>query len=203
MIKRLSQTLSIAFLISISITASVNAAPVVSFGVNQVVELLPNAAGQQVPFFVTGIDQVDGLELDLQIGDGGVDLGGSSQGPTITGIDLINGTIFENSSPNQADVVGFSRARQSTVDTASKITSDGLFATVTFDTTGVLPGDYPLLLTGVAGAFDTTFFDGVSPVSATIPNGVLSVTAIPEPGSFGLLAIVGLVGVSANRQRRP
>ena len=161
------------------------------------VSLRPNMAGQAVQFFVTGSDAVAGLELDIQVGDGGSDLGGTNVGPTITSIDLITGTAFQVDSAAQADVVTFPRARQSTVDIAGSVTADagtgGLIATVVFDTTGQTPGTYDLLLSGVAGSFSTQFFaQNGDPIQTTVTNGTVEITPVPEPASLGLLAVGGL-----------
>lgn len=51
-------------------------------------QLQPNTPAQQVKIQVTGGDSIAGLNLYLQVGDG-------TTGPQITGIDLLDGTIFE------------------------------------------------------------------------------------------------------------
>ncbi|WP_432799174.1 hypothetical protein [Poriferisphaera sp. WC338] len=157
------------------------AAPSIQYGVNQTINLLPNAADQEISFFISGITTpAIGLEFDIQVGDGGIDLGGDNTGPVITHIDLISNTIFADGSPTQTDVVTFDLARQSTIDVVSTVLEDGLLATVTFSTVGMDSGSYDLLLSGVAGSFNTDLFDSIgNPLSITAPNGTINV--IPEP----------------------
>ena len=69
-----------AILVSIALTSTSYADIVISYGTLEAgtlfIDLLPNQAGQAVQFFATGIAAepggVNGLELDLQVGDGGV-----------------------------------------------------------------------------------------------------------------------------------
>jgi len=152
-----------------------------------------------VEFSVSGGDLFDGLELDLQVGDGGVDIGGALTGPTMTAIDLTTNTIFSANGPNQANVVAFPLARQSTVDTATAVLANGIIGRVTFDTTGIGLGNFDLLLTGVAGAFDTTFFNGANALAATVPNGTIRV--VPEPSSMAII-IAASAGLVFRRYRK-
>jgi hypothetical protein len=181
------------------ICAKCSAAIVVTFGNGGTIDLLPNAAGQVVEFSVSGGDLFDGLELDLQVGDGGVDIGGVLTGPSMTAIDLTTNTIFSANGPNQANVVAFPLARQSTVDTATAVLANGIIGRVTFDTTGIGLGNFDLLLTGVAGAFDTTFFNGANALAATVPNGTIRV--VPEPSSMAII-IAASAGLVFRRYRK-
>ena len=52
--------------------------------------LLPDTAGQQIEIFVTGDEQVQGLNFYIQVGDGGVPAGGSDVGPTIQDVDILS-----------------------------------------------------------------------------------------------------------------
>jgi hypothetical protein len=162
------------------------ALPTISYGTAGSITLFPNTAGQQVQFNIAdGSTQIDGLEFNIQVGDGGAALGGTDVGPLITDIDLITGTIFASASPTQVDVVTFDLARQSTVDTTSTVGDSGLLATVTFSTVGLSIGQFfDILLTGVAGSFDTTVFDGASTLTTVAPNGLIVI--VPVPGDFNL-----------------
>jgi len=150
--------------------------------------------GQQIELFATGTEQVAGLEFDIQLGDGGSDLGGSDipgvTVPQITDIDLITGTIFElGTNPSQLDVVTFPLARQSTVDIEDTVTADGKIAKVTFDASGIPPGtEVPLTLWGVAGTSDTHFYDAqASTVPITGQPGTIRI--VPEPSTVLLLVV--------------
>ena len=169
------------------------------------VDLLPNTANQTVQFFASGIAGVgvNGLELDLQIGDGGAALGGTDTAPTIGVIDLLSGSIF-NSSPTQADVVVTPLAAQSTVDQAAGVDSNGLIATVEFDTTGVDTGTVQLLLNNVAENFSTSFFVDADVIDADIPDAIIRIgnNVVPEPTSMVLVAGFGLAGLVQRRRRQ-
>ena len=56
--------------------------------------LAANMPGQQVPILVSGSDAVSGVDLFVQVGDGGATVGGDDTGPRITQVDLVSGTIF-------------------------------------------------------------------------------------------------------------
>ena len=170
------------------------------------IDLQPNMANQAVQFFASGIAGVgvNGLELDLQIGDGGAALGGTDSMPTIGVIDLLSGTIFD-SSPTQADVVVTPLAIQSTVDQAAGVTADGLIATVEFDTTGITAGNTAVLLNNVAGDFNTSFFVNENVADADVPDGVIRIgnpNVVPEPTSTVLIAGLGLAGLVQRRRRQ-
>ena len=195
-------------LCSLAVVANqANADVFIDYGVDDggtlFIDLQAETANQVVQIFATGIvadGGADAMEFDVQIGDGGSDLGGTDTAPVITSIDLITGTVWAPNSPNQQDVVEFPLARQSTVDTTSLVTTDGLIATIEFDTTGFGVGEIDFLLNGVAGSFDTTLFQGVNTLTTIAPNGIIRVTAIPEPASAGVL-LIGLIGVGFRRRR--
>ena len=169
-----------------------SATPIINVGDHN---LLPNTSGQVIEFSVSGGDLVIGLEFDIQVGDGGADIGGTDTGPVMTAIDLLSGTIFEGGT--QGDVVEFPLARQSTVDVEETVTANGPIASVTFDTTGMFTGTYDLLLSGVAGSFNTTFYDEAgNPISTDVTNGTIT---IPEPTSMALLAFGGLALIRRRR----
>jgi hypothetical protein len=72
-------------------------------------------------------------------------------------------------------------------------------ATVSFITTGVSSGSFPLSL-AVSGIGDTTFYsDTLSPLalSMTINNGFLNISAVPEPRPWPLMAGLGLAAFAS------
>ncbi len=119
-------------------------------------DLLPGTAGQEVQIFVTGGDEVQGMNFYVQIADGGpgvADAGFIPQpgilGPTITKLDVITGTPFDGKHTGSlAEIPALQFALDSIttaaqiVDPETQITEtslvamDGLLATITIDTTG-------------------------------------------------------------------
>ena len=61
--------------------------------------LQANQAAQPVQIFVSGGEQVQGLNLYVQVADGGAFAGGTATGPTISSVDILTGTIFATSNP--------------------------------------------------------------------------------------------------------
>ena len=117
---------------------SLSAQPTVNVGP---VDLQPDQAGQQVQVTVSGTESIGGLEFFAQVGDG-------SSGPVITGVDLLNGTIFEADNFGQFDLgSGPRNAAASTSVFFDAVQADGLLATLTISTEGITgPGRFGLTL---------------------------------------------------------
>jgi hypothetical protein len=168
-------------------------------------QLQPGQAGQIVPIFVAaqGGEAVAGTEFRVQEGDGGTDLGGSDVAPSMVGDIIGPGTIFElnNSGVNDSSfpmLVALGTTTSSGFNILSA--GDNLWGTLTFDTTGLTSGSWPLIMTG------TIFGDsGLNPFQVgdglTILNG--TVTIVPEPSSvvLGMFAVAGLGAVAIRRRR--
>lgn len=155
-------------------TENVLAGPIVVVGD---FDLAPNTAGQTIQISVNGGDSVQGLNFNVQIGDGGTDVGGSDIAPRITDVDILSGSIFDGNNTGQSSLAGFDLFRAVTTTTNSgSVSADGLLATLTIDTTGFGAGTWPLQLqTTAIGASD---FAGVPMV---ITDG--SITVVPEPAT--------------------
>lgn len=164
--------------------------PVITVGSHQ---LQPNLAGQQVQVYVSGAALVQGLEFNVQIGDG-------LSGPVLQSVDILTGTIFAN---NNEGIFPGSYLNQhlayygtTTIETkdigfgAGYVSTSGLLATLLIDTTGVSTGQFALKLVGTNEG--TTNFAGVA---AQISDGTLSV---PEPLSATLM----LAGAGIMMRRR-
>ena len=173
------------------------------------VELLEDTAGQIVSFLATGPDEVQGLNFNIQVADGGPIAGGSVSA-VITAIDIVGpGTVFEtNNTGQQGGVIVPQIAGVSTTTISGRVPAEGVLAFVTFDTTGLFAASFdpvPLLLAGTLNG-DTDFAGSIdsagNTVEFTVNNGTLSLTsAIPEPGSFVIFGVLGLAA-GLRRTRR-
>jgi hypothetical protein len=109
--------------------------------------LVPNEAHQAIQIFVTGGDNVAGMDFVAQIGDGGstnLFTGpGNISGPTITA-DIVTGTIFASNHNTITTPGGGSEGNQTVylgITTVSgTVTAQGLIGTIYVDTTGIFFG---------------------------------------------------------------
>jgi hypothetical protein len=124
----------------------------------------------------------------------GVYLETASGGPSITGVDVLTGTIFGAVANNGQNGVGtgnqgiptFFYQETSTTSGNTVTVAPGLskFASATFNTTGVAPGTYSYTLNSSFGpSFYTTTGGDINP---TIVAGTL--TVVPEPEATALVA---------------
>ena len=147
--------------------------------------LAPNTPNQLVSIFVTGGDEIAGVNFAAQVEDGFPDVPGSViNGPDITGVDLegaVTPTIFTGNNtvaqnPGSAPQAAF---RSMTTQTGTVI-GKGLFVTLTIDTTGLQEGDYQLKL-GDTVVGPTRFLDAeANTLPATITDGLLTIALSPQ-----------------------
>lgn len=191
--RRLGWWVGCAILIA---TTRADAAFVVDVGTNYV---LPDRPGQRIEIRVTGTEPVEGLNVFVQIADGGVELGGSVRGPRISGIDIVNGTIFSRNNLGQFTGDTFPQAVAAYTLTATatpEVIGSGVLAVLTVDTTGILDGTWALLLADTK--MGTSDFAGAS---ISISNG--SIVVIPEPHMvLGVMGAVVPLLLSSRAQRR-
>ena len=150
--------------------------------------LLPNAPGQFVDVQVAGSDTVSGIDLFVQVGDGGpglADFGlpAGQPGPAIRGIDLKSGTIFAGIGDPQIDLSSprlpqVSMQSLALIGSTLSVPAAGLLARIEVDTTGFFEGSWPLILSDVlpfadfSGPYDTEL---PGSTSVQILNGMLTV----------------------------
>lgn len=154
--------------------------------------LLPNTPGQTIAISVVGVspaDDVQGLNFNIQVADGGPEGGGSVDGPAITAVDIVGpGTIFNANNTGQVGGPLVPQIAGATTTTNSgTVTANGILGFITFDTTGfnVGEGPWPLLMSNTLNG--PTDFAGVQ---IDITDGQL-LLVVPEPLS-GMLAAVGI-----------
>jgi hypothetical protein len=188
-------TLSCVGLLALS-AASV-AAPVITVGHHTLLADTPN---QQVSILVSGAEPVQGVNLLVQLGDGGAALGGAAgASPRIQDVSVTTGTIFgANNNGRAFDEAPADQLWQvHTATAAGTVSTDGVLAVVTVDTTGFAAGTFPLLLADIGG--DATLDSDFAGVPAAITNGSITIV-VPEPATFGLIAIA--LSACVGRQRR-
>lgn len=147
-------------------------------------QLIPNVAGQQIEIFVTGGEAVSGVNLFVQVGDGGPELGDfgvapGTDGPAITAVDLKTDTIFALVPNDQDDLPGLPQVAISSIEFGSPgqtTLAEGKLVTLTLDTRGFQSGSWELRLTNVLfelpnGPFETDF----AGVGIDIVNGSINI----------------------------
>jgi hypothetical protein len=144
--------------------------------------------GQQVQIQVTGGEAVSGIDLFVQVGDGGTTVGGDDTGPKITSLDLVTGTIF---AANHTDVFTDPAPLiwgATTTTTTGTVAASGLLATLTIDTTGISTGQFDLILNPPATG-PTAFAD--AGVVTNLTNGLLQIGVAPTlTGDYNRNSIV-------------
>jgi hypothetical protein len=156
----------------------------------------------------SGSDRTDitGISFQIQTEDGGPSVGGSVLAPSISSVDVVTGTVFQNN--NSAGNTGGSIVPQvfiqetllnslSTTTISTGSAPGSKIATVTIDATGFSSGAYSMILDSslVSTKFTTTGDDLVVGPNLVLLGG--TITVVPEPKtalavSGQLLAFAGL-----------
>lgn len=167
--------IGVLVLITSGIATPCLAVPTIDVGTHY---LLPDTPDQVIELYVTGGDDVEGLDLYVIVANGGPELetlgflepGTGIVGPAITGVDILTGTIFADNNIGQIDggspdtptpqVAIFITATET-----GTVIAEGLLARITIDTTGFTGGTYDLSLS--LPGLETDF----GAIAASIVNG--------------------------------
>ena len=161
--------------------------------------LQPNTPNQTIPIYVSGGAQVSGLNFNLQMGDGGPEVGGTP-GPVFTSLDLTNNTIFQYDFSDPVDTGSVPQLLTwyvLTQNAGDHVAADGLLATATIDTTGYSDRTWSLDISDTLNG-PTNFTDGGT-IPATLIDGLI--TVVPEPSSIALF-LAGCGGLAVMSWRR-
>jgi hypothetical protein len=164
--------------LALLLASAAQAVPTIDVGT---ITLLANQPGQSFDLFVNGGGQVQGVDFKIQLGSGFGSPGVvGPDGPNITALDLITGSIF--ASDNDGGQQNFRADPQYwfqgvVTQSLGGVPANGRLARITVDTTGFTTGSFPLLLTGT---FDgaTDFSDLPTDIAANITNGTIQI--VPE-----------------------
>ncbi len=166
--------------------------------------LQPNLAGQEIQFFITGGEMISGVNIYLQVGDGGPEKGdygfaAGTSGPKITSLDLKTGTIFKDEADSAIDLIGIPQVAQYYIAITranGTVPASGLLMTAYLDTTGFTGGTWNLAMKEtIDGTYSSNL--GVSSFALDITNG--SITIVPEPASLGLALLGGVMLLNRRR----
>jgi hypothetical protein len=140
--------------------------------------LAPNMSGQQVAIMTTGGEAVAGVDLFVQVGDGGAAAGGDDLGPTITQLDLLTGALFAGNNTGVFLDATPLLWGATTTTSAGHVAATGRLATLTINTTGFHSGRYDLILNPPA-----TGSTQLAGAATTVVNGWLNIGP-PQAADF-------------------
>lgn len=154
------------------------------------VDLLPDTPNQAVDLYLQNTGDslsIAGLELNLQIADGGPELsdfGGLRDGPSIVQIDLIDGTLFEGSQANVTQDLAFPQLVVQSLDLdagaiiiPTSLTPNQKLATLLFDTTGFeqIGESWTLSSANTLNGASAFFDDSANPIPTIQLDGTLTI----------------------------
>ncbi len=161
--------------------------------------LLPDTPDQPVSLTVSGVQAVAGLDFYVQIGDGFPNVPGSStDGPNITSVDIVTGTLFagNNDGGQFGTGLGLQQQYRGVLTLSGTVSGSGLLATLEIDTTGFASGTWALNVENVFNGPTTFYNSNFDPILANITDGFI--TIVPEPAGYGSLMGVFALGIAAS-----
>jgi hypothetical protein len=179
------RTILLCGMFFIAASATAWAAPIINVGNHY---FMPGIT-KTIALYVTDGEPVAGLNLYMQIGDGGAANGGADTTPTITDLDIVGparllgsvlvpATLFNSNNSGRFSEVIDLLGLASVVTASDTVESTGTLAFVTINTTGTVAGEvYPWRLAGTGvGIFgdpgvDTDF----AGIPAAITNGSITI----------------------------
>ena len=150
--------------------------------------LLPNQSGQTIEILVTGGDQVQGLNFNIQIV-------GDLPAPVFEDVDILTGAIFASNNSGANHVGDLPQLQAwSTTTQSGTVSAEGRLASVVVDTTGLLSGTWDLNMLDTANG-PTDFASDTLALSIT--DGSITISAVPEPGNLARFSMLLLAAVIA------
>jgi len=159
--------------------------------------LLPNQAGQTVDFFIANTDSapvvVGGLDIFLQVADGGPSAGGVIAGPSISNVNLLTGPLWTAANAQQGSDERNTPQRHFSAVMINSIeppfptlaaSSSTRVGQATIDTTGFSQGTWDLSLQSEYSQSGLSGPKGEI-IGLTLGNGTIAI--VPEPGELALL----------------
>ena len=173
--------------------------------------LQPDSANQDFTFSVQNTSVSDvfvtGVQLELIVADGGPGVGGSIIGPAIQEVSVTaSGTLFSGNNtgdrghgayPGNEVFQRLTSTSSGTVTISAE--ASPTLATITFDTTGVAPGEYQW--SAASSPNGPSFFTDTSTggvLNPTLIDGTL--TVVPEPQQYALAVSLGLLVAAFGRR---
>ncbi len=190
----------LAFAAMLGLTTAASAVPTIVAGEHVAA---PNSGEQSFYITTTGSqgDDFQGAELYFEIVGPGA--------PVVTRFDMLNDPsllFFGNNQGTQSGIPDFDPPTTTPAGIVSTLTGTvgptGNLALVTIDTTGVAPGDYPIVLSHpILGDSDLPPFSLGSADTALLSNGIIVFG--PEPSSIvmGLFAVACIGSLAIRRSR--
>ena len=185
--------------------------------------LRPDSNGQTIQIMVYGDDVVDGMIINLMLGDGGTIVGGSPNAPQFISVDVLTGTIFSGVAsgdlyPDTPGIGGgFTYPQLAYNGTTtnpyapSTVVTSGVLATVTIDTAGIPDGDFTLSVTNspngssefYLSAYDPNTYDPnydtpVTVLSTTLLDGNIHVMHLGDADDDGDVDIFDFMDLQAS-----